>query len=73
MTDRLDEKQRLQAVLKLKKYEKHANEDALIECAEQMLLSTNSGFFEWKKNICNFALTVFGKVKELRKCLDSSK
>jgi len=63
----------LEAVPKLKKCEKPAREDSLRECIEQILLTTNSEFFKLKEKICNFALTEFGKVKELRRYLDALK
>lgn len=74
MVDGFDEKARFEAVpIIRKKYQKFQNEDEIRKCVEQILLSRNSDFFKLKERICRCALTEFGKVKQLRRALNSLK
>lgn len=74
MVDGFDEKYVFEAVPTiLKKYPKHANEDGIRECIEEILLSSTSEFFKLKEKIRCFNLNEFRKVKELRRYLDTLK
>jgi len=74
MLDGLDEKERFEAVQIInKKYQKYANEDAIRKCVGQILFSRKSDFFNHKEKICNYVLTEFAEVEQLRKCIDTLK
>jgi len=74
MVDGFEEKYIYEAVpIILKKCQKHANEDGIRECVEQILLSRTSEFFKLKEKIRCFALNEFRKVQELRRYLDTLK
>jgi len=73
MVSGFEEKENFEAVPIPKEHPKRANENEIKKYVEDILFSKNSEFYKLKEKICNFAITDFGKVKELRKCLTTLK